>query len=729
MPAADSTAFDLLDDRIQRWIWQRWSGLYDIQEGAIRAILEGGTDVLISAATASGKTEAAFLPICHRLAGDARGGVRALYVGPLKALINDQFGRLDALCESLEIPVSRWHGDVAAGAKQKALRHPAGILLITPESLEALFVRQGPRIGWIFSRLEFLVIDEVHSFIATERGRQLQSQISRLEGALGRPLRRIGLSATLGDIAVACDFLRPGGGERVEVLASTEFHQDVKLQIRGYRHVEPAAPETGEDEAGTGDQLDIARHLFETLRGGHNLVFANRRQEVEIFADLLRRRSDELRVPNEFWPHHGSLSKDLREDAEAFLKRPEQPATAICTSTLEMGIDIGLVAATAQIGPPPAVAGMRQRLGRSGRRQGDPAIMRLYVQEPEISPWTAPPDTLRPRLVQAIAMVHLLAARWIEPPVAGTLHLSTLVQQILSWLAQRGGAMASDAWQALCRAGPFREVGPSAFGRLLVALGSHELVAQMEDGTLIPGPEGERLINHYSFFAAFQTPVEFRLLHAGKTLGTMPVYDPLMGGAYLVFAGRRWKVLEVDAARKTVELEPSKGGRAPIFSGAAPWVHDRVRQEMRKVYQDEGMPAFLDAVARDLLAEGRQHFHRYGLADSSILKSGSDCLLFPFRGDRILNTLALMFLERGLAAQRDGMALAFQDVSPERLREHLGALAAADGTDPSALASLATNAESEKYHRYLPEDLLRADYASRALDVRGAVETAREIVG
>src|SRR5260221_12764473 len=137
-PAA-SQAFDLLAEPVRRWVYdQGWQTLRDAQEAAIPVLLDGSEDVIIAAATAAGKTEAAFLPICSRLTADPppAPGVRVLYVAPLKALINDQFGRLSGLCERLDIPVHRWHGDVPASKKSAVLKKPGGILLITPESLE-----------------------------------------------------------------------------------------------------------------------------------------------------------------------------------------------------------------------------------------------------------------------------------------------------------------------------------------------------------------------------------------------------------------------------------------------------------------------------------------------------------------------------------------------------------------------------------------------------------------
>ena len=241
--AERSRAFERLHPRMQRWVHdQGWLNLHDAQEQAIGPILAGSTDVIIAAATAAGKTEAAFLPILSSLASIAESelaierdswtahdpwaepeaapasGVQVLCLSPLKALINDQFNRLEQLCERVEVPVHRWHGDVAASAKKRLLDNPSGVLLITPESLEATFVNRGTQIPGLFAGLRYIVIDELHSFIASPRGAQLQSLMNRVDLAIRRRPPRIGLSATLGDMAIASNFLRPTQPEGVEVI-------------------------------------------------------------------------------------------------------------------------------------------------------------------------------------------------------------------------------------------------------------------------------------------------------------------------------------------------------------------------------------------------------------------------------------------------------------------------------------------------------------------------------
>lgn len=416
-----SAAFERYHPRLQRWIVrQGWSDLRPIQERAAGAILDAGDDVILAAATAGGKTEAAFLPILTALAGDPPdSSLGALCVSPLKALINDQFGRLEELGKEVGVDVHRWHGDVSASRKRSVLDRPSGLLLITPESLEALFVRQGQRLPLILRHLRYIVVDELHAFIGSERGRQLQSLLHRVELGIRRPVPRVALSATLGDMGLAASFLRPRGGEKVVVLEDRETGQEVRLQVRGYRQRAIQPPNErhpgAEPPSRPGDAVDVARDLFSHLRGGHHLIFANSRAVVEEYADRLRRLSDQLGVPAEFQPHHGSLSKELREDAERAINDRSRPATLVATTTLELGIDVGSIESVAQIGTPPSVAALRQRLGRSGR-QGGPAILRVSIQEPEITPKTPAADTLRPELVQTTAMVELLIEGWVEPP-------------------------------------------------------------------------------------------------------------------------------------------------------------------------------------------------------------------------------------------------------------------------------------------------------------------------
>ena len=724
-----SFAFERFHTGVQRWIWEQgWTALRPVQEHAAQQILDGDADVIISAPTAGGKTEAAFLPIASKLAKSEVDGIACLCVSPLKALINDQAARLTPLFERVGLPLTPWHGDVPQSRKQKLLKEKQGVLLITPESLEAFFVLRGSKIPSLFSGLTHVVVDELHSFIGSERGRQLQSLLNRMELAIRRRVPRVALSATLGDMRLAAEALRPGAGDAVVLIEGTRDGRELRLQLRGYRSRPPApggSPQAPDDK---GDATRLVGDLYEALRGQDNLVFANSRSRVEELTDHLRDLSKRAHVPNEFFAHHGNLSREIREEAEARVKNTSKPTSVVCTSTLELGIDIGSVASIAQVGSPPSVTALRQRLGRSGRRADEPAVLRGFVVEEELGKTSTLHDELRAQLVQSIAMVQLLLARWCEPPAPRQLHLSTLVQQVLSVIAQHGGVLAKDLYSALCRSGPFRGVDSELFGRLLHSLGEQHILTQTSDGTLTLGDRGETLVDHYSFYVAFVTPEEYRLVAGSKTLGTMPITQPLAPGSHLIFAGRRWQVRSIDETARVIELTQAHGGRAPRFEGGGCDVHDRVRAEMHRIYASRTVPVYLDATAKELLTEGRDTFDRWDLSQHRMVEREGSALLFPWRGDRVLHTLCLQLNALKLSAWIEGIAIGVREVEPERVVAALARIVRGEVPGGPALATLAANQIEEKYDWALSPELRPVDYASRHFDEPGAREAAKEIL-
>jgi len=739
--AGPSTAFDLFHPAVQRWVHdQGWVCLREVQERAAPLVVAGERDLVVSAGTASGKSEAAWLPVCSVLArsrdeGRRGRGVEAMVLSPLKALINDQYGRLTHLCERLDLPVHRWHGDVASCRKSGLMRRPAGVLLITPESLESLFVNHSDRIGTLLHGLRYVVVDELHSFVGTPRGAQVQSLLHRVEVLLGRRIPRVALSATLGDLASAARFLRPQDPGSVAIVSGTDGAEEIRLQVRGYVAPVPVDEPSGRrgtggpGENGTPPEVSlVADHLFRTLREHDNLVFANSRAAVETYAEVLARRGREEQIRTEFLAHHGSLAKDLREHVESRLRDPSTPVTAVCTSTLELGIDVGSVHSIAQIGSPLTVCSLRQRLGRSGRRPGTPAVLRVYVTEPEATVQVPPPDALRGELFQTVAMVELLLAAWYEPPHTAGPHLSTLIQQVLSVLAQRGGARAGELYQVLCCDGRFDGVDPARFAQLLRDLGRHDLIRQEADGVLLPGGRGEAHLNHHSFYAAFRTSQEYRLVARGQTLGTVPVERPLAPGTLLVFGGRRWRVLAVDVEHHVIELAPSEGGgQPPSFPGNGSETADEVRRTMRALYLSQEVPRYLDPVAGELLREGREVFHRFGHSRQQVFGWHEDALLFPWAGDRVMNTLLVLLARHGLSAGQDGLCLTVRGTSPLALWELVRDLAVSPRPDPLELAAGVRVRTRDKYDCYLGPELLSWAYAARALDVPGTWEVLAEV--
>jgi ATP-dependent helicase Lhr and Lhr-like helicase len=725
-----SSAFNNLHPKIQRWIWKMgWKELRDIQEESVEPILECIRDLIITATTAGGKTEAAYLPICSYILSNSAVGFRVLYLSPLKALINDQFERLRELCSDLNIQVHRWHGDVSSSAKKKLINNPNGILMITPESLEAIFVNHGYRVVQVFSGVSYIIIDELHNFLGAERGYQLLSLLNRLEIAIRKKVVRIGLSATLGDMSIAADYLRPNMGKDVVLIKSTNLGKEIKLQVRGYKipdiKIENVSALNDEEKQiemlEEGSDFEVARHLFKFNRGSSNLIFANRRDKVELFADILRNMSAEDKVPNEFYPHHGSLSKDLREFVEDRIKKSNSPTNIVATTTLELGIDIGNVVSISQIGCAGSVSSMRQRLGRSGRRDDDPSIMRIFIQEMEITERTPPQDRLRSELFQTTAMVEKLIEGWCEPPEKRSIHISTLVQQVLSLIAQYGGIKAKDIWNVLAKGTVFEMITQDQLIQLLRYMGEKKLIHQTHDESLVLGTIGERIVNHYSFYTVFKTPEEFRLMSNGKTLGCLPISSPIQEGYYLVFGGRRWQIKSINLDQKVIDLIPAKGGRPPIFSGGgAFFIHDEIRKKMLQLYSSDYIPSYLNNAAMELFVEGRDNFKDLVLSQNHIIQYGNEVIIFPWKGDKIMNTLQVIFSSAGLKVYKDGISLTFSGTDIETINGIIKKILSNPTPDPIELAASIENKENEKYDLFVPEHLLCVDYALRNLDIDGA---------
>ncbi|WP_263408941.1 DEAD/DEAH box helicase [Terriglobus tenax] len=712
-----------------------------MQEFAAAPLLKGEQDVILAAATSAGKTEAAFFPILTRLLKGGESSGFVLSISPLKALINDQADRLTDLCEALDLPVLGWHGDVSQTRKQKFLKNLRGVLIITPESLESLFVNKGTMMPAFAGAIAHIVVDELHSFLEAERGKQVQSLLHRLECAAGRRIPRAGLSATLGDKTLAATFLRPGSGDKVFTVDAGGEGYVMKLAVKGYVDGQVVDDESWSDDPSIDSdeppekqmtstaELAIADYLFTHLRGSNHLIFPNSRAKVEKYADRLRHRSEREGVRNEFWTHHGSLSRELREESETALKGGTTSASAICTTTLELGIDIGNIKSVAQIGPPPSVASLRQRLGRSGRRAGEPAILRCFCIEKPLTPNSPLSDRIREGLVQTIAMVRLLMRPWVEPPRLTAIHASTFVQQALSVIAERGGATAAELWKVLVQSGTFDRISREMFTDILRGLGGRDILQQENSGLLLPGIVGEKLINHYDFYSAFSSPDEFRLIAGERVLGSLPITRPLTVGQRMIFGGRRWRVRDVDSEHKVIYVSADRGGAPPAFESNGGEVHDVIRQEMKLVLSETSEIAYLDTAAKELLYEARRTYQDLRLAERQSFRDGKNTLLFTWMGDAVNSTLAFMLAQRGLECTNEGVALAIStEVDESRLLTELSAIAEQTVPSASELGIAPEMAAIEKWDWALSKATCIESYASARLDLAGAKVLAARLV-
>ena len=733
-------AFDRYAPFVQEYIYQNhWENLRSIQVAAADAIFNTDENVLLTASTASGKTEAAFFPIITLFSEDMPSSVGCIYIGPLKALINDQFSRLNDLCAEADIPVWHWHGDVAQSHKAKLMRHPSGILQITPESLEALLLHKHAAIAKLFGDLRFVVIDEVHSLLRGDRGGQTLCLIERLSRIAGVNPRRIGLSATIGDPEGTGEFLSLGTGRKTIIpkidakgskwRLSMEHFYVKDAQAAEDKQIPGALPvlEEKTDDAPANADPCIG-YIFEHTRGKKCLVFVNSREECEMVTTTLRHYCELNHEPDRFLVHHGNLSASYRETAEGIMKDDSQYMTTVTTATLELGIDIGRLERAFQIDAPWTVSSFLQRMGRTGRRELPPEMW-FVIREDEPEVRAMLPTTIPWKLLQGIALVQLyLEERWVEPPRLDRLPFSLLYHQTMSTLASCGELSPRALADRVLRLHYFHRITQEDYRVLLRHLIATDHIQQTEQGGLIVGLAGERVINSFKFYGVFQESEEYTVRSESQELGT--VVSPPPVGEKLAIAGHVWQVLDVDHKRRLIYCQQVKGS-VPAYFGQCPGdLHTKILTRMRRVLQEDRQYPYLmkNAVAR--LEQARFTAAHSGAAEKTLINLGGNmwCLL-PWVG-----TYTFLTMERFLkikCADRLGLRnldsarpffiqftmkadeSAFFRVLAEEIRKPI---------DPMELVYPKELPLFDKYDEYLPEELVKKGFALGVLDVDGLRE-------
>ena len=722
-------AFDRYAPFVQEYIYQNhWENLRSIQVAAADAIFNTDENVLLTASTASGKTEAAFFPIITLFSEDMPSSVGWIYIGPLKALINDQFSRLNDLCAEADIPVWHWHGDVAQSHKAKLMRHPSGILQITPESLEALLLHKHAAIAKLFGDLRFVVIDEVHSLLRGDRGGQTLCLIERLSRIAGVNPRRIGLSATIGDPEGTGEFLSLGTGRKTIIpkidakgskwRLSMEHFYVKDAQAAEDKQIPGALPvlEEKTDDAPANADPGIG-YIFEHTRGKKCLVFVNSREECEMVTTTLRHYCELNHEPDRFLVHHGNLSASYRETAEGIMKDDSQYMTTVTTATLELGIDIGRLERA-----------FLQRMGRTGRRELPPEMW-FVIREDEPEVRAMLPTTIPWKLLQGIALVQLyLEERWVEPPRLDRLPFSLLYHQTMSTLASCGELSPRALADRVLRLHYFHRITQEDYRVLLRHLIATDHIQQTEQGGLIVGLAGERVINSFKFYGVFQESEEYTVRSKSQELGT--VVSPPPVGEKLAIAGHVWQVLDVDHKRRLIYCRQVKGS-VPAYFGQCPGdLHTKILTRMRRVLQEDRQYPYLmkNAVAR--LEQARFTAAHSGAAEKPLINLGGNmwCLL-PWVG-----TYTFLTMERFLkikCADRLGLRnldsarpffIQFTMKADESTFFRVLAEEIRKPIDPMELVYPKELPLFDKYDEYLPEELVKKGFALGVLDVDGLRE-------
>lgn len=677
-----------------------WPGLRPLQEEAIEPLLDG-SDAVLLAPTAGGKTEAAAFPLLSRMSQENWTGTSVLYVCPLKALLNNLLPRLETYTSWLGRTAALWHGDVSQPHRKRILRNRPDVLLTTPESLEAMLVSTNVDHRAFFSGLRTIVVDEVHAFAGDDRGWHLLAVLERLQRVVGRPVQRIGLSATVGNPDQLLTWLQGSG----------HGHRPARVVAPHMREESPVLPPPGEIQVDYVGSLENAATVISALHHGEKrLVFCESRRQVEKLGESLRAKGVTTFLS------HASLSVDERRRAEeAFADARD--CVIVSTSTLELGIDVGDLDRVIQIDAPGTVASFLQRLGRTGRRPGSTRnCLFLTVDEDG--------------LIGAAALLLLWSRGWVEPVIAPPEPRHIVAQQVLALCLQEhrvGDRLWQEWWGGL---GPF---GSSAepIVRHLIDEGFLDRDGEM----LFIGPEAERRFGYRHFMdltAVFTAAPEFTVLSGRSEIGTTNpalLTEEVPGPRRLLLAGRSWQVTYIDWSRRRCFVEPVEGGGKARWGGVGSGrtASYELTRAAREVLLGSEPPVALTARAMAALAQARDGSSELVHPDGTVIVRGgrdTNVRWWTWAGYRANATLAatLSTIADPLQRPTDTCIRLREDVTLTEWRK-----ATAEAVDQLCLPAVDARAlNGLKFSAALPARLAEATLAARLADLEGAAAALRE---
>jgi ATP-dependent Lhr-like helicase len=648
--------YERLAPFIRDYIYQKgWAALRPIQVAACDVLWNTDNHLLLASGTASGKTEAAFLPALTELLAHPSSSVGILYISPLKALINDQFGRIEALLDEARIRVTKWHGDASISRKNQLIKNPSGVMQTTPESLESLLINKSGAIFSLFCDLRFIIIDEVHYFMDSPRGLQLQCQLERLArlinaGEHGKRARfhprRIGLSATISDFSGAEQFLSGNTGIPTVTPQNDEPARRVRLMTERFVMRHTASPKI-EQLVDDIDYTKIAEFLVKNTADKKAIIFCNTRAETEIYCSRCKKYAADRNLPDVYRVHHGSLSKSIRESAEKQMKSEDAPIVTAATVTLELGIDLGSLDRIIQIGTPFSVSSFVQRLGRSGRAENKTPEMIFCLIDEDKSDAATAIEQINWDLLFMIAIIEIYTKeKWVEPISVGRFNYSLLYHQTMSFLCGNGDMSAARLAEEILTLPPFWAISQEDFKFFLQNLLALGHIVKDERGHLTVGVKAEPVVDNFQFYSVFETEEEFTVKCKGEVLGSVAtLFTP---GSTFALAGRAWKVTSVDEKAKVIAVAPLEGSARIFWLAEQPIAyHLKVIRKVREVLLNKVDPdspdypyPYLTKACRIRLAQICDIAKEAELDRRRVIKIGADkYAIFPWVGTRELYTL------------------------------------------------------------------------------------------
>ncbi|WP_099320491.1 DEAD/DEAH box helicase [Anaerococcus sp. Marseille-P3625] len=603
-------SYSLLNRDLRFYIHEKgWPSLTKIQNASIKAFYTTNNNLILSAPTASGKTEACFLPAISKVSTWDKG-IKILYVSPLIALINDQFKRISDMCLDMDIPITSWHGEASQSKKEKIIENPRGIVLITPESIEAMLVNKSELAKTFFLDVEYIIVDEIHSFLFGNRGLQLKSLLERILRYTYNIPRMIGLSATIGEdnYDLAKEFFNNGLDTNILVDKS---RNDLDFTI-DYFNTEKVS-------------LDVISKLREYALDGPMLIFPNSRDKVETIAvklnQLFKEKGEDIKV----FAHHSSVSKQKRSEIENFAKEAKKEKFAICaTSTLELGIDIGAVASVSQYGSAHNALTLAQRLGRSGRISKTSILHQIST-----NPW---------ELLESLATIKLYQDSILDPIEKTAKAYDVFAHQVLSSLLENFG-MDIDEYKYLNKTlTSFSDITDEEFEKISEFLQKEGYIEIIEN-QVIAGTAIEKLMIKGNFYNQFVLSGIYNVYNDKGKIGELEIRPEVQVDSNIYLAGSIWRITQILYKNKKILVEKANAGKAPKFSGIGDMdVSKLVRNKMKEILKNPDKIFDNDEI-NEVIDNLKEEFSD----DDYLFVAGKDQIsLRTFQSSKVNRTLAIM---------------------------------------------------------------------------------------
>ena len=588
-----------------------WRSLNTIQKKAVSPILNG-ENALILAPTASGKTEAALIPIFSDILDNKLQPTSVLYISPLKALINDMYNRINGWAEYFSLTSFKWHGDVNRFLKDKFSKNPTDFLLTTPESLEVIMMNKtGGVKERIFKNIRYIVIDEIHYFAASDRGVQLNSLLNRIS-KYAPDASFIGLSATVGNPKLICEWM--GGKKDTRIITDTENR---KLQYKVFNLPEFALSK-----------------VLNKYRNKKILIFANSRRTAELSYYKLKK---DLKMDNIFI-HHASINRETREENEEKFKTLPS-AFMVSTNTLELGIDIGNIDIVVQLSSPNQVSSFSQRIGRSGRKT---KLQRTIL------------ITQGFNLLVTLAEIMLYHDGTVEDIKISKKSTDILFHQILSSLFEKGEIHYKKLYNDLINCYAFSKITFNEYKIILKEMTDNGLI-EINHSRLSLGYDFEKKFgygNFQNFYAVFTPSFSYTILESNKEVGQLDVAYAvdLTVGDYFNLAGKFWKVTSINHDKYHVNVKRSENVKVklPVWHSEGAPIDILITNKIYEILVGDFDRKFLkpfDESAREIIecAISNARDDEFGQGILPVEINDGTVYIYTFAGDKANKLLLKIF--------------------------------------------------------------------------------------